>query len=430
MRALGSMETALSLTDAFSPLNLVSIARLSDGPSPGAVRQALDALQARRPELRASIAARDGRLYFEAGGPAPIPLQIVTPRSEHEWQSVAEAELNQRLPSAAGPLARCTYLYRPGPAAPSEIVLTLHHTIVDGGSALGLWRELLKLAGGATPDGPAPQTLAPPSEQLFPPRFRGGRRSWTILRFMAAQMADELAYQVRAGRRPPIHAQAHNRLLARRVPAPVTAALVRRCRAERVTVHSALSAALLLAVQGRLYAGRATTLRGITFGNLRPYLRPPVTAQEPGCHIALLRYSAPLAAGQSFWPLARRINQQVTQMGRRGERFAALVLAPMLVSTTNRLQAVRLADIALSYVGPTDLPEAFGGSRLLGLHAFVSNHRLGPEYTATVQLADGELWWDIVYLDTDLEVAQAEAIAGDVEEILATAGSAQKLNAG
>ena len=437
MRALGSMETALNLTDTFSPLNLVSVVRLNPGPDPAALRRALDVWQARRPELRVAIVQRGGQARFEPAGPAPIPLQIVTPQADDDWQRAAENELNTSLPVATGPLARCTYLYASEPGEPSDLILTLQHTIVDGGSALGLWRELLALAAGETPtSGHTPtggdtlaaataEALAPPTEQLFPARLRGWRRLPVVARYVATQMAGELGYQIRqrGKRQPPIHPAARNRLLARRLPAPATHALVRRCRAERASLHSALGAAMLLAVQRRLYAGQAADLRAITFGNLRGHLQPPVTATEPGCHIALLRYSARLAAAQPFWPLARHIQQQLDQMARRDERFAAQLLAPLLVASANRLQRLRLANTALTYLGAPDLNATFGALRVLDLHAFVSSHRLGPEYTATTHLVDGELLLDIVYLDADLEAAQAAGIADEMEGCLAAATS-------
>jgi len=135
----------------------------------------------------------------------------------------------------------------------------------------------------------------------------------------------------------------------------------------------------------------------------------------------MLRYSAALSAEQPFWPLARDIQQQLKQMAYRDERFAAQVLAPMLIDSTNRLQKVRLAHIALSHLGAPALPEAFGPTRVLDLHAFISNHRLGPEYTLTSHLAGDELLLDIVYLDADLEPAQAEAIAAEIESALQAA---------
>jgi len=212
MRVLGSMETALNLTDSFSPLNLVSVALLSDGPNPAALRHGLEALHARRPELRVGVGQRGRGLagpkfYFLPSGSTTIPLRTVTPPEGDDWQTLVADELNTRLPAASGPLARCTYLYNPQSGAASAIVLTLQHTIIDGDSALGLWRELLTLAAGLAPDGAPGAALPPPTEQLYPRRFRGLRRNWIVARFMAAQMSAELAYQWRlgGGRRPLLH---------------------------------------------------------------------------------------------------------------------------------------------------------------------------------------------------------------------------------
>jgi hypothetical protein len=53
-----------------------------------------------------------------------------------------------------------------------------------------------------------------------------------------------------------------------------------------------------------------------------------------------------------------------------------------------------------------------------GLHAFAANMTLGPEYSALVRLFRGELWWDILYLDSDMDAAGAQAIAREMQEIL------------
>jgi hypothetical protein len=136
-----------------------------------------------------------------------------------------------------------------------------------------------------------------------------------------------------------------------------------------------------------------------------------------------LRYSARLAAAQPFWPVARQVQQQLDQMARRDERFAAQLLAPMLVDTTNRLQKLRLAHTALTYLGAPELPASLGRLRVLALHAFVSNHRLGPEYTVTTHLAGDELLLDIVYLDADLDPARAAGVADELEHCLLSATS-------
>ena len=110
-------------------------------------------------------------------------------------------------------------------------------------------------------------------------------------------------------------------------------------------------------------------------------------------------------------------------MARRDERFAATMLAPLLVDGTNRLQRVRLAHTALTYLGAPELPVTLGNLRVLDLHAFVSSHRLGPEYTVTTHLAGDELLLDIVYLDADLDAIQAAGVATEMEGCLETATS-------
>ncbi len=44
---------------------------------------------------------------------------------------------------------------------------------------------------------------------------------------------------------------------------------------------------------------------------------------------------------------------------------------------------------------------------------------MGPEYTAQVRLADGRLWWDVVYLDADLDRRAAGTLGGEIRSLLA-----------
>jgi hypothetical protein len=59
-----------------------------------------------------------------------------------------------------------------------------------------------------------------------------------------------------------------------------------------------------------------------------------------------------------------------------------------------------------------------------GLHVCVSNIPLGPEYVAHVRMFDRRLWWDIVYLDADMDASLARKIADEIfETLLAAAGA-------
>jgi hypothetical protein len=62
--------------------------------------------------------------------------------------------------------------------------------------------------------------------------------------------------------------------------------------------------------------------------------------------------------------------------------------------------------------------------RLEEIHAFISNMVLGPEYSALARLWEGRLWWDIVYLDSDMDRAVAATVAETILDLLRTAGRA------
>lgn len=442
-RPLGTFETALTLTGRHAPFVVVVVLELDGGPPLPRLRAALDALQRRHPLLAVRIAEESGRFRFETDGVPPIPLTLLQRSGDALWTRVAEAELGRPLDEEAGPLARCTYLAPAGADGRAEIVLTFHHAVIDGASAQALAGELLDLcapegAAGASADGPGPAPPLPPVEDLFPAGFRGARGLSRQAAFVARQMADEVVYRwrTRAARARPPDEPVRCRVLPVRLEADATAELVRRSRQERVTLHGALSAAFLLAAQRHLHGGRAGPLRHVTFADLRPYLRPPVPPERLGCCISMLRHTVEMPPGDEgrarFWPLARRIDRQVTAGLRRGDRLTAVLLAERMMRAVlgqpqHRMDH-RLGTTALSYAGPVRIAgrggsgTAPGSPVLRGLHGFISNLAVGPEYTAQASLFGGELLLDIVYLDADMDRALAERIAGEVLATLRAAG--------
>jgi hypothetical protein len=70
------------------------------------------------------------------------------------------------------------------------------------------------------------------------------------------------------------------------------------------------------------------------------------------------------------------------------------------------------------------LQPEYGGIKVCGLHGFISNIDLGPEYSAQVSLFEGRLVWDIVYLDGDMDRARALEIAEQIQALLREESSA------
>jgi hypothetical protein len=186
-----------------------------------------------------------------------------------------------------------------------------------------------------------------------------------------------------------------------------------------------MNAAMLLAVRSRLYEGRARALRYITFADLRRKLKPPLEPEHLGAALAMLRLTVDLPAGEAvtdLWTLADRVSTQVLRAGHRGEPFLAHMLSPMVLTTMLRHKPGRMAATALSYTGPTRLERRYGQTEVRGLDAFVSNNHIGPEMAAQVRLLWGELWWDFLYLEQELEKATAEAIVEQILDLLRQAG--------
>lgn len=85
---------------------------------------------------------------------------------------------------------------------------------------------------------------------------------------------------------------------------------------------------------------------------------------------------------------------------------------------TFALRKFRMCTTATSYAGASPLKQSYGPYQVTGIRGFVSNFGLGPEYSAQVSLFNDELWWDILYLDTDMNHEQAQGIADEMRRLV------------
>lgn len=426
-RKLGAFESALTLSDEHVPLNVVVVLRLAAGPSPEALRRALDALQQRHPLLRVRIVQRGGGYTFDRGRGAAVALRLTEREDSRAWVAEAEAELGERIDLAGVPM-RCVYLTADRAC---EILLTFHHAIMDATSAVNLCRELLAAGAAADAGGDPtigePLTPLPAAEGLFPSDYQGWRRRLRIGRFLLRQLGAEIAERRGGGGawHPPPTGPTRNRVLCFQLSEAETASLVRRSRRRRLTLHSVFDAAILLAVARQLYPEQSLPLRHLTFANLRPYLRPPVADHHLGAYFAMLRFSSPVAPDRELWDLARGINTRVHAANRRGDKYAFSLTSTAVMRHLIRTGGQRMAATAISYAGAVRLGTSSRGHGhdegpfpVRGLHAFVANFRLGPEYTAQVRLWAGRIWWDILYLEPELDEAAARRLADEIRNLL------------
>jgi hypothetical protein len=175
---------------------------------------------------------------------------------------------------------------------------------------------------------------------------------------------------------------------------------------------------MMAAVERRLYQSPRAPVRHIIFADLRPHLRGAGPPSELGCRISMLRFTVMVEREGRFWSLARRVQEATLQAARSGDRFLSHSMSPRMMKMVLDLKAFRMGTTALSYAGPLDLPRSYGPFAVTGLHAFVMNFTVGPEYSALVHLFRGQLSCDILYMDSDMDSATAQQIAQDMQSIL------------
>jgi hypothetical protein len=238
--------------------------------------------------------------------------------------------------------------------------------------------------------------------------------------FLLRQLADEIGFRMRTigKRRPPVHPKGSCRVLCRSLSAEDTGALVRACRSHRLTLGSALNAAMLVAVHRLLYDDSATLLRHFNFADLRPILEPKVGTEHLGSYHGMLRITVPMPSGADLWTTASVVNEKISSSVRRGDALWSVKLSPAMMRPILRRQKQRMGTTALSYTGPSRLPRSFGSIGVSSPEVFISNLSLGPEYTAQARLADGKLFWNIVYLDCDMDRAMADRISDEMLDVL------------
>ena len=416
LRKLGIFERALVISDEHAPFNVVSVLQLEHPPAPKIMGQALSILYKRHPLMRASIKA--GK--FERPAASVISFQAVEQPVEFNWLDIVEQEMNTRLDTTSR-LFRGIYLFN---AKNATLILTFHHAIMDAASGMNLLNELLQFCAEISrPDEvpPLPNLAAASAvEKSFPASFKGLVGSLKVFQYVLLQMRDEIRYQwrVRGKRILPVQLGGKGFALTITLPESLVDKLSKRCRVEKVTFNSLLNAALLLATNRWLYAGNLTPMRTFSFADLRPYTRPPTSAEHLANYISMLRFTEEVAAQSNIWAATKSLHAKIYHALKHGDKFLAVLMSESLLKMFTKLKSMRMGSAALNYSGAVPLDSQYGEIKVIGLHAFLSSFDLGPEVSAQARLFNNELWIDFMFLETDMDRETAEKIAGEVKVIL------------
>ena len=420
LRKLGTLEKAMLVTNKHAPFNIVSVLNIENAPPPDVVKAALAILQIRHPLLGARIVEGKGQPFFEAIPSKGFSFETLERTGHESWQEAAEIELAAGHDSAAGPLFRAVYLFEDGRG---DLVLSVHHAIMDAVSGVNLLDELLRLCARDVTDLPT-LVVAPAMEDRFPHPYRGPRRGITTMKYALSQMADTFRYQWRNRdkRMPPVRLGGRGHTATLILPEQLVNALSRRGREGGITLNSLLNAALMLATDRHLYQGKPVTMRTFTFADLRPFTEPPTPPECLANYMSLMGIAIDVSRNYDFWALAKELQAKIYRTLKSGDKFSAVLMSEMLLKMITRTRAMRFGATALSYSGVVPLKKQYGDIKVTGLHGFVSGYDLGPEMASQARLFNDQIWWDFIYLDTDMDAELAGKIIGEVKAILEEAG--------
>jgi len=300
---------------------VVVVLRLDGCIEADSLATALRHLQRRHPKLRAVIAqGSDGRLRyeFEDSAPPPIPFEIMDYKEEDlPWREGVRQLLQTDW--QAGPLAAVTVL-RSRPRGCSELLLTAHHAIADGMSAIMLMDDLLTeyAKAEANPDAPPPPVLPAVVAKRAKPSGGWLSRLWLLQRFVRNQREERRSRQTSLPETrgiPPQSQWVHWVLST-----DDTTRLVRRCRKEQVSLAGALAAAAYSGLMDCLPVSQALFKCQFPF-NLREVLEGsagPVTAQDLGCFASIMNQFCEVHQPPTFWNLARHEHQSLQVFVKHG----------------------------------------------------------------------------------------------------------------
>ncbi len=434
-RRLGPMEKSLWLIDRVCRINFVMHAGIRGPLSPESLRAALDSVQQRHPLLRVRIVRKGwSGLCYESSHVPRIPLRVVD-GLEASWVAEAEYECNTLFPTEQGPLVRCVLVRHEEER--STLLVSFHHSIGDGMSGVYLIRDLLDAASGTIrgkhdrlPD----LDLKEPMEAYLPPEMKAWHGWWrsglVLCRLIGSLFQGVPARPKRDRWAFPTKRNAY--IVSHQLPLTVVEPLLTRARKEGTTVHGALTAACLFAINNDLNTRKDRLFMPSADTNIRKYLSPPVH-DDVGQFASACTCFCRVGESRDFWQVARDVGTALRERIHQGEplEFSMLlekadVLFRLFGTGTpaSLLQAFMYELLAsgatdLSNLGLVDMPADYDGLAVetIGFASSLSTMSSMACFAATIK---NRLAWNFVGMAPVYDKRHTEKIARNAVEILKT----------
>lgn len=424
-RRLGQTEHIYWLLDQLYCLNFLVFAELEGEFEVDDLQGALDVVQQENPVLRTRIVSdRSGQPCFKpvSASERRLTAEIHPLRN---WRRQIEAQLQTPFRQDQEPLAR--FLWFRGKSARSVVAMVFHHSIADGRSGACVFLDVLRRAAGQD-EPPHFKPAHPSSQQLDLMRDKGAvAGKLKELRFWLGKGRDILKF---AEQLPGYDMDPKDtrkiKTLPFSIPARANTALLRACRERETTMHGALGAALLLALNEEFEQPEARFLGLNSLADLRGVLKGELTEQDLGLYIATLTTVHSLDAEPDFWHLAQEIPDHLRAVMNSGEANLIHSIYPEIsLFTPDQRGARKLQKVVglappssmLTNIGRIEEPNLGGGLRLRSLAFAVSPPTQHP-FCVTAASFGGRMYLNVLYDQCKLEPDQAQRITDGIKRRL------------
>ncbi|MCM8528536.1 MAG: condensation domain-containing protein [Lentisphaeraceae bacterium] len=303
-RPMGTSEHLWYRMGELDSNNFVMLARLEGEIDETELKGALEKVIHSQPMLRCVAKKSGSKFRLLQCTSAPAKISILPRGNDDSWQQKAEEEMNCEIAVDADALWRFSWLKGEGK---HELLLTLNHMIADGRSGLQFYEMLFKVLADKQYVSPELELFPAYEDQLI---STDNVLSSTFKFFRAGSeylKSKNLKWNKIA---PSARDQSNSVLISETLQKESTEMLLQKCRKNKTTVTSLLSALLLDLIEGDNNTALSVA------ADMRPYL-----SNLKGSEMGYFVTSIDLIKGQSFeggiWDLARtakvRIQRQLNK---------------------------------------------------------------------------------------------------------------------
>lgn len=314
----------LMLGDGHTPFNVVSTIRIKGSIAEKNLLHALACIQAKHPLLRANIIDDH---YVVQDAPGAIPVKILY---DADWKAETLSELARPFDVTTAPLVRLIWI-RSG--VYSDLILSVHHCLCDGGGRWALIKEIVALLDNPAKDIGLHRSLIT-LEDIIPAAQRKGwplfkaKLTGSIVKYGSLLLSSLVSTKGKSKTN-----REKDYLLHWKLDTLTTASLVRQCNAMGVTVNTALCVALTSAF--RAVKGEKGTTRVTCPVDIRKYV--PAITQDTIFAVGLsITLEIADEHTQPFWTKVQLLQPIATDKQRR--------------LTTSMLHALEYAHAAIPHM--------------------------------------------------------------------------------